>query len=70
MRAGSRDVELFRFEYHPLDGLDHRIRILTTPRGLRVLTEERAPGGWETVDATPIGYFEYSDEDTNTSELV
>jgi len=70
VRAGRRDVELFRFEYHPLDDHDHRVRVLTTPRGLCVLTEERAPDGWETIGTTDIGYFEYSDEDTNTSELL
>lgn len=62
--------DIFRFEYHPVEKREHRIRVVfEAATGLRVVTERRRETGWEQVAVEDIGYFEYSDEDMRRGEL-
>ena len=55
--------EMFRLEYHPINGHPRRVRFLVTPgeNELERVTERRANGSWKRVDVETIDYFEYSD---------
>jgi hypothetical protein len=56
--------EIFRLEYHPIDGRPRRIRFLVK-RGhneIERVTEHQTRGEWVEIDTDIIDYFEYSDE--------
>ncbi len=55
--------EIFRVEYHPVNGHPRRIRFLLDGghEDLQRVTERRTRGAWRVVDRETIDYFEYSD---------
>jgi len=62
-------TEIFRFEYHPVDGPPRRFRVVLDSRhgALRRINERETDSGWELVDANEIDYFEFNDEPSESA---
>lgn len=69
--VGRDSVEIFRFEYHPVDDVPHRFRVLLASEAgeLRKVRERQLEQGWELVEVVSIEYFEFSDEASGDADL-
>jgi hypothetical protein len=63
--------EIFCFEYHPINGMERRLRVVLTEGSLSLyrIEERHTADGWERIDSEAIEYFEYSDEEVDTVRL-
>lgn len=64
--ADTLTTEIFRFEYHHLDGTEYCIRVVlpSTDDELWMVKEKRTEEGWKRMHREVIDYFAYSDEDS------
>ncbi|MFC7020852.1 MULTISPECIES: hypothetical protein [Haloarcula] len=66
MHGGDLAIEeIFRFEYHPIEDVPRRFRIVMVPGSsdIRRLSERYTGDGWRVLDSQPIEYFEFSDSE-------
>lgn len=56
--------EIFRLEFHPVDGYPRRVRFLVDSgsNNIERVVEQRADSSWTRVRSEVIDYFQYSDE--------